>query len=37
MSKEEAENLLSRFEADEKEIQEKLKQVILRGRSVNDW
>ena len=37
MSEEEAKNLLARFEADEKEIQQQLKQVNIRGTSKNDW
>lgn len=37
MSEEEAENLLARFEEDEKEIQERLKQINIRGSSKNDW
>ncbi|UCE65054.1 MAG: tetratricopeptide repeat protein [Candidatus Zixiibacteriota bacterium] len=37
MTEEDARNLLSRFEEDEKEIQKKLKQVNLRGRSIYDW
>ncbi|MEE9554522.1 MAG: hypothetical protein V3W18_09515 [candidate division Zixibacteria bacterium] len=37
MSEEEAENLLARFEEDEKEIQEKLKQINIRGGSSRDW
>ena len=37
MSKEEAENILARFEQDEKEIQKQLKQVNIRGGSGRDW
>lgn len=37
MTEEQAKNLLSRFEEDEKEVQKKLKQVNLRGRSIYDW
>lgn len=37
MSEEEAKNLLARFEEDEKEIQERLKQINIRGSSKNDW
>lgn len=37
MSEEEAENLLARFEEDEKEIQKRLKQINIRGSSKNDW
>ncbi len=37
MSEDEAENLLSRFEEDEKEIQERLKQVNIGRSSGHDW
>ena len=37
MTKEQAQNLLARFAEDEKEIQKKLKEVHVRGRSANDW
>lgn len=37
MTKEEAKNLLARFEQDEKEIQKRLKQVNIRGGSSHDW
>jgi len=37
MTEEQARNLLSRFEEDEKEIQKRLKQVNLQGRSIYDW
>jgi tetratricopeptide (TPR) repeat protein len=37
MTEEEAKNLLSRFEEDEKDIQRELKQVNLRGGSGRDW
>ncbi len=37
MSQEEAENLLARFEEDEKEIQKQLRQVRVQGSSRYDW
>lgn len=37
MTKEEAEQLLARYEDDEKETQKRLKQVMMQGRSINDW
>lgn len=37
MSQEKAEELLARFADDEKDIQKRLKQVNVRGRSANDW
>jgi uncharacterized protein (DUF3084 family) len=37
MSKEQAEQLLARFQDDEKETQKRLKQVMMKGRSINDW
>lgn len=37
MSEEDAENLLSRFEEDEKEIQKRLKQVNIGRSSGHDW
>ncbi len=37
MSEEDAKNLLSRFEEDEKEIQKRLKQVNVGRGSGHDW
>jgi len=37
MNKEQAEQLLARFEDDEKDTQKLLKQVMMKGRSLNDW
>jgi tetratricopeptide (TPR) repeat protein len=37
MSEEQAQELLARFADDEKETQKRLKQVMMKGRSTNDW
>lgn len=37
MSKEQAQQLLARYANDEKDIQKRLKQVHVRGKSANDW
>jgi Ca-activated chloride channel homolog len=37
MSQKQAKELLARFAEDEKDIQKRLKQVNVRGRSTNDW
>lgn len=37
MTQEQAQELLARFADDEKDIQKRLKQVNIRGRSLNDW
>jgi len=37
MNQKQAEELLARFANDEKDIQKRLKQVNIRGRSTNDW
>jgi tetratricopeptide (TPR) repeat protein len=37
MTPQQAQSLLARFAEDEKDIQKRLKQVHVRGRSLNDW
>ncbi len=37
MTQEQAQQLLARFANDEKDIQKRLKQVHVRGKSANDW
>jgi Ca-activated chloride channel family protein len=37
LTEEQARDLLARFAEDEKETQKRLKQVNIRGRSINDW
>jgi Ca-activated chloride channel homolog len=37
MDKQKAQELLARFANDEKDIQKRLKQVNMRGKSANDW
>jgi tetratricopeptide (TPR) repeat protein len=37
MTQQQAQELLARFADDEKDIQKRLKQVNVRGRSLNDW